>query len=56
MPTSRISGRKHSRIVNRRTASTINQTRIVRKEASIKKFVEEFYQKYGKMMSKLSHE
>jgi hypothetical protein len=48
--------RKHSRIVKRRISSTAASVRIVRKEASIKKFVDEFYQKYGEMMSKLSHE
>ncbi len=56
MPTSTSTIRKHSRIAKKRTTSTTNLTRVVRKEASIKKFVDEFYQKYGKMMSKLSHE
>lgn len=48
--------RKQSRIAKRRTSNASSSVRIVRKEASIKKFVDEFYQKYGKMMSKLSHE
>jgi hypothetical protein len=56
MSTSATIRRKQSRIAKKRASSTKSSVRIVRKEATIEKFVDEFYRKYGKMMSKLSHE
>jgi hypothetical protein len=54
MPTTTTIKRKSSRISKRRVATV--SPKLNRREAKIKKFVDDFYHRYGKMMSKLSHE
>jgi len=54
MPVTPTIKRKNSRPAKKRV--TKPSARLDPKEAKIKKFVDEFYQRYGKMMSKLSHE
>jgi hypothetical protein len=54
MPTTQTIGRKTSRVSKGRRVKSSQHLNT--KEAKIKKFVDRFYRRYGKMMSKLSHE
>jgi hypothetical protein len=53
MPTVKTIKRKSSRISKKRQTPVIQMNT---REAKISKFVDDFYRRYGKMMSKLSHE
>jgi len=54
MPVTPSINRKNSRTPKKRVTKL--SKRLKPGEAKIKKFVDGFYQRYGKMMSKLSHE
>jgi hypothetical protein len=53
MPANTTIKRKSSRITKKKQTPVI---RMNAREAKISKFVDDFYRRYGKMMSKLSHE